>query len=231
MSAFFRFPHTPHLAWLGKEEPRDDKVLSRQEAASFLVGSVVVEEKVDGANIGISLDLQGALQVQNRGQYLPKPYVGQFSRLNSWLGQHGPDLESVLSEGIILFGEWCAARHSIKYTDLTDWLLLFDVYDRAENRFWNSDRRNALAERLGLATVPQLMRGDVTLPELLQLLTERQSAYWAGPPEGLLIRRENSYWCEQRAKLVREDFTQGIAEHWRHRQVVWNQVKPQGNGF
>ena len=56
---FFRFPHT-----------RDDKVLSHAEVASLLSGEVVVEEKLDGANVGLSLDANGNLVVQNRGQYL-----------------------------------------------------------------------------------------------------------------------------------------------------------------
>ena len=48
--SFFRFPHTPHLAWLGPGQPRDDKVLSPIETRAFLTGDVVVEEKVDGAS-------------------------------------------------------------------------------------------------------------------------------------------------------------------------------------
>lgn len=85
---FFRFPHTPHLAWLGNSSPRDDKVLSHGEVASLLSGEVVVEEKLDGANVGLSLDANGNLVVQNRGQYLSGPHTGQFARLPSWLVQH-----------------------------------------------------------------------------------------------------------------------------------------------
>jgi hypothetical protein len=64
MSDFFRFPHTPHLAWLGEGSPRVDKVLSSREAADLLAGEVVVEEKLDGANLGISVSENGALRVQ-----------------------------------------------------------------------------------------------------------------------------------------------------------------------
>ena len=56
MTDFYRFPHTPHLAWLGSAPPRDDKVLTPQEAKSFLSADVLVEEKVDGANLGFSVD-------------------------------------------------------------------------------------------------------------------------------------------------------------------------------
>ncbi|WP_257945770.1 RNA ligase family protein, partial [Pseudomonas plecoglossicida] len=54
-----------------------------------------------------------------------------------------------------LFGEWCAARHSLDYGTLPDWFLLFDVYDRSTGRFWSTVRRDALAAEAGLATVPR----------------------------------------------------------------------------
>ncbi|MEI7610790.1 MAG: RNA ligase family protein [Rhodospirillaceae bacterium] len=85
MSDFFRFPHTPHIAWLGEGTPRDDKVLEAGEASAFLDGEVVVEEKVDGANLGFSVSPDGELRAQNRGHYLERPFSGQFSRLESWL--------------------------------------------------------------------------------------------------------------------------------------------------
>lgn len=90
MSAFFRFPHTPHIAWLGKGQPRDDKVLAVDEANQLLREAVVLEEKVDGANLGLSIGSDGVVRAQNRGQYLPEPYTGQFSRLNAWLACLSP---------------------------------------------------------------------------------------------------------------------------------------------
>ena len=53
MTDFFRFPHIPHLAWLGSDQPRDDKVLPTAEANVLLSGEVVLEEKLDGANLGV----------------------------------------------------------------------------------------------------------------------------------------------------------------------------------
>ena len=78
MTDFFRFPHTPHLAWLGEGSPRDDKVLSPDEVTALLASDVVVEEKLDGANLGLSLAPDGRLRVQNRGQYLAQPHAGQL---------------------------------------------------------------------------------------------------------------------------------------------------------
>lgn len=224
MADFFRFPHTPHLAWLGEGSPRDDKVMSPNEVAALLADDVVVEEKLDGANIGLSLAPDGRLRAQNRGQYLDEPHAGQFARLPAWLAQHGEALRAVLKPSLILFGEWCAARHSLDYAALPDWFLLFDVYDRSEGRFWSTPRRNVLAREAGLITVPQVLHGKTTATALKQLVAATPSRYRQGALEGVVIRRESANWCEARSKLVRPDFTQAIDVHWRKRAIEWNRV-------
>ncbi|MFZ2276643.1 MAG: RNA ligase family protein [Prosthecobacter sp.] len=226
MSNFFRFPHTPHLKWLGQGSPRDDKVLPPQEVTRFLSGDVIVEEKIDGANIGLSIGDDGKVRVQNRGQYLELPFHGQFSRLASWLSQHEIGLEAELDKNMILFGEWCAVRHSVGYSHLPDWFVAFDVYDRKEERFWSTSRRKALATRLGLASVPILFKGKTTLEKLQQLLMQGPSAFSQNSMEGLIIRKEDCDWLQNRAKLVRPDFTQAITEHWSRRQIDLNQIEP-----
>lgn len=228
MIEFFRFPHTPHIAWLAQGAPRDDKVLSSQESTELLSADVVVEEKLDGANVGFSLSPEGELRAQNRGQYLHVPHAGQFARLPDWLALHGDKLRAELAQftpsGLVLFGEWCAARHSLNYDHLPDWFLLFDVYDSTLGRFWSASRRNALAATLGLATVPQLYQGKCTLRQLKDLLSCQHSQYRQGGLEGVVIRRESAGWCEARAKLVRSDFMQSIAEHWSRRRIEWNRL-------
>lgn len=226
MSEFFRFPNTPHLLWLGQGLPRDDKILSNQEIATLLQDEVLIEEKLDGANLGISLGNQNELRAQNRGQYLPQPFSGQFSRLNSWLGQHGEILKQTLTPELILFGEWCAARHSLDYNQLPDWFLLFDVYDRKAGRFWSVERRNALAQVLNFTTVPLLKRTRITCDQLVELLDDTQSRYRNGKVEGIVIRSDSPLWCENRAKLVNREFVQAIEDHWRSRAIEWNLVKP-----
>lgn len=222
---FFRYPHTPHIAWLGEGTPRDDKVLSPNEVAALLAGDVVVEEKLDGANVGLSLSPDGSLRAQNRGQYLAEPHAGQFARLPAWLTQHSEALRAELKPNLILFGEWCAARHSLAYVALPDWFLLFDVYDRSVGRFWSTPRRNTLASSAGLVAVPQLLHVKATLPALKQIIATTPSRYREGALEGIVIRRESSDWCEARAKLVRPDFAQAIDTHWRKRAIEWNQVQ------
>jgi ATP-dependent RNA circularization protein (DNA/RNA ligase family) len=226
MIGFFRFPHTPHVAWLGEGSPRDDKVLSPAEATALLRENVVVEEKLDGANLGISVGHDGNLRLQNRGQYLTAPWSGQFSRLSSWLPLHESALAEALGNHLILFGEWCTARHSIEYNSLSDWFFVFDVYDRQQGRFWSTARRNELTKRLGLSTVPTIFAGVTKVEQLKQLVFQEQSRFGPGPLEGVVIRKESPDWLEERAKLVHPDFTQAITEHWTRRGIVWNRLKP-----
>lgn len=224
MAEFFRFPHTPHLNWLGSGSPRDDKVMTPGETAALLERPVRVEEKLDGANLGLSLDPDGRLRVQNRGQYLVAPFRGQFARLPAWLGIHGGPLMTALTPELILFGEWCAARHSVPYDALPDWFLAFDVYDRSAERFWASHRRSAWCAGLGLTQVPALADDRFTLPELLRLLQDQTSACGSGPAEGLVVRSDDRNWQHARAKLVRPGFTQAIDTHWRQRRLEWNRL-------
>lgn len=225
MSTFFRFPHTPHLAWLGPGRPRDDKVLATDEAAALLAGEVAVEEKLDGANLGVSLAEDGTLRFQNRGQYLHPPFAGQFQRLGSWIAAHEHALRSHLPPGLIVFGEWCAARHSVAYDRLPDWLIVIDVYDHTEQGFFSTARRDALAKRLGLTVVRTVSHGRATLAELTSRLSAEPSCYHAGPIEGFVVRKETSDWLLARAKLVHPDFVQGIDEHWRRRRIEWNHLE------
>lgn len=229
MSEFFRFPHTPHLAWLGDGSPRDDKVLSPIEVQRALQHPLTVEEKMDGANLGICLDGEGRIVVQNRGSYLVEPFRGQFSRLSSWLGHNNDGLNKVLTDDVILFGEWCAATHSIPYRKLPDWFLLFDVYSRKANAFWSTSRRNELADIAQLSRVPTIDGGSFNLTDLKVILESKINRYGPGPMEGLIVRADDGDLCSFRAKLVRADFIQGIDEHWSKNGIQWNRVAANGD--
>ena len=223
---FFRFPHTPHLAWLGTAAPRDDKVLPSVEASALLSDGVTVEEKLDGANLGISIGDHGRLRFQNRGQYLLAPYAAQFSRLNAWARQHEHTLLPLLQPGLILFGEWLAARHSISYGSLPDWFVAFDVYDGAAGCFWCVARRDDLLRRAGLQAAPVLLQGRTTLPALVSIVNKGSSHFGANALEGLVVRRNGEEFIDGRAKLVRPGFVQDISDHWRRRTLEWNRVRP-----
>ncbi len=224
MTGFFRFPHIPHLAWLGEGRPRDDKVLPPEEVAVLLAGEVIVEEKVDGANIGFSVGGDGDLRIQNRGSYLDLDHVHpQFRPLRTWLQVREASLVEALGQDLMLFGEWCHAVHSVAYNRLPEWFLGFDVYDRSVERFWDTSRRDELLAALRLHPVPRNAFGRFSIDEIEQLLSNK-SRVGDQFVEGVVIRNESGGFAAARAKLVRAEFTQAIDEHWSKKPLRRNEL-------
>jgi ATP-dependent RNA circularization protein (DNA/RNA ligase family) len=223
VSDFFRFPRTPHLVWLGEGDARRDKILSPEQARELLSGSIVVEEKVDGANLGLSISEAGVVQAQNRGAYLVRETChAQFRPLFRWLSTHQARLRALLDPSLILFGEWCYAVHSVRYTELPDWFLAFDVYDRRTGRFWSVDRRDGLVDELGLARVPRMAHGHFALADVIAMLGP--SRLGTSLAEGLYVRRDEKARLVARAKVVRPEFTQQIEDHWASQALQVNRL-------
>ena len=120
----------------------------------------------------------------------------------------------------MLFGEWCFALHSVPFNRLPDWFLGFDVYDRTESRFWSGDRRDSWLVDLGLAVVPRLAQGRFSMEQLRSLIGTSQLC--EGPMEGIYLRRDRGDWLEQRAKMVRAEFAEGIGKHWSEESLAKN---------
>ena len=62
------------------------------------------------------------------------------------------------------------------------------------------------------------------MDELKELLDSQHSNFRNGSMEGIVVRRETKEWLDERAKLVRPDFTQAIGDHWRNRKIEWNRL-------
>ncbi|MDR3568595.1 MAG: RNA ligase family protein [Syntrophobacteraceae bacterium] len=221
--AFFKFPSTPHLALLGNVQVRGDKVLSEFDRNEFLRHELVVEEKVDGANLGLSFDANGNIRAQNRGAYLHLPSTGQWKKLADWLARRTDELFQQLTDRYILFGEWCYAEHSVVYDRLPDWFLGFDVYDKNVARFFSCTRRDEIFRVLGISQAPRLHSGRFTLSRLNKLLAQSQLSDKLA--EGLYLRFDQGDWLVKRAKLVRPAFIQAVERHWTHSAIKANRLK------
>lgn len=159
---FCKFSRTRHIFDVGGNGvTRDDLVFSSKEAENFIKEgtAVIIEEKIDGANIGISIAEDYQIKVQNRSHYVDSFTHKQFSTLNSWIEQHSEDLFSVLTPGRhILFGEWLFAKHSIHYTNLPDYFIAFDIFDKKEKRFFSLTERNQSLKNTGIKYVHQICK-------------------------------------------------------------------------
>ena len=220
---FFKFPSTPHITLLGEIDVRGDKVMSESERIEFLRHELVVEEKVDGANLGISFDEDGLIRVQNRGEYIQFPHKGQWNKLSEWITPRHELLFDQLTDRYILFGEWCDAQHSVVYNRLPDWFLGFDIYDKLTALFFSCTRRNEILRSIGISQVPQVAIGHFTLPALQKLLA--QSHFSDNPSEGLYLRVNQGDWLIQRAKLVRPAFIQSVEQHWSRSGIKPNRLE------
>lgn len=219
---FFKFPSTPHLFIFEGLEVRGDKVLPESEMVDFLRHEITVEEKVDGANLGISFNLDARLVLQNRGSYLELPGAGQWKKLDQWLSPKMDALFENLTDRYILFGEWCYAQHSVFYNHLPDWFLGFDVYDKYAEKFLSVEQRDQLFEQIKIHKVPQLGSGVYSFSEIKELLAKSEVS--DEPAEGLYLRVDKDGWLLKRAKLVRPSFIQSVDEHWSRSAIKPNQL-------
>ena len=186
--------------------------MSESERNEFLQHELVIEEKVDGANLGISFDSDGNIRAQNRGEYLRLPSSAQWNSLADWLVPRTDAFFDNLGDRYILFGEWCYAQHSVKYDRLPDWFLGFDVYDKQTGNFLAINRRDELFLEVQVERVPFITRGHFTLGDMKSFLDK--SNLGTQPAEGICIRYESENWLVKKAKLVRPSFIQEMGQHW-----------------
>lgn len=222
MSEFFKFPSTPHIVLPEEAELRKEKVMPAKEIEELLQHELIVEEKVDGANLGISFDSEGNLCLQNRGSCLQEPLIGQWKQLKAWIEKKQSELFDLLLDKYILFGEWCYAVHSIYYNELPDYFIGFDLYDKKEGKFLSTDRRNKMLKYMDISIICQYSKGFFQLKDLYSLFSK--SNYGDMVCEGLYIRWDENGWLKKRAKLVRYDFRQEIGEHWSRKELKRNKL-------
>lgn len=245
-----KFPRTPHLYDLGGSAvTRDDLLLGRDDEALFLSARVSIEEKLDGANLGVSIGADGAVWFQNRAHFVTAASAVQFRALDAWLAEHRFELFDLLRpERDILFGEWLYARHSVAYDRIPAYFLAFDLYDAETGHFLSRRSRDACLARTTIPVAPLVFEGVLGSKKRLLELLDRTSAFGTGPIEGLYLRVDEQPGLQlrgagasretrereetaggfllRRAKVVRCDFLQGIEDHWSKRKLVKNGLRP-----
>jgi hypothetical protein len=121
---------------------------------------MVVEEKIDGANCGVSFDDQANLLLQSRGHYLVGgPRERHFNLLKTWAAAHAEDLYLALGERYVMYGEWMYAKHTVFYDRLPHYFMEFDIYDRERDVYLSTARRRELLRGLKIASVAVLWEG------------------------------------------------------------------------
>ena len=231
---FIKYPRTPHL--FGSKGTDDDKHLGRKESEAFIAdSSLIVEEKIDGTNVGIHFTSGGRMVLQCRGHEITEGMHPQYDLFKQWTSVKRPLLESMLDSRYILFGEWLYARHSVYYRRLPHYFFEFDIYDKDAAQFLDLTTRRHMLEGTGLQTVPVIQSGKVSADDLRSLIGPSAfDSIFENPVtgqtdnlmEGLYVRTEADGHVTARAKLVRSEFVEKVkqSEHWQHQKMVPNEL-------
>ncbi|MDQ1923327.1 RNA ligase family protein [Massilia pseudoviolaceinigra] len=246
-----KYPSTRHLEGSQLQQGDDgfDKPGKRNDpraAYAALAGRhIVVEEKLDGANAGVSFSEGAELLLQSRGHYLAGGgRERQFSIFKRWAAAHESALIERLGDRYVMYGEWMGKKHSVFYNHLPHLFCEFDIYDRKKGIFLSTAARAALLDDAPVLAVPVLYAGVAPrkLADLLAFIrfslaktpawkTDFEATVaregldlakcWAQADksdlaEGLYIKVEEDGVVTARYKWVRSDFVQAILDSKMH---------------
>ena len=211
---FIKFPRT-HWLPIGKKPYKTERYLTKKEAGELFSSEVDVSEKLDGANVGLSFR-QNKLILQKRGGFIGAGEHPQYGAFKEWAyGRYSEFCH--LPPDTVLFGEWLYARHSIHYTRLPDYFIVFDVWQ--DGKFLPVEKRDFIAKKFGLCVVPTVYRGILFPGDIPSLI--RESHYSDEVMEGVVVRSIKD--PDLRGKYVRPDFITG-QEHWSKRNLTKNRL-------
>lgn len=229
---FAKYPRTPHL--FGSQGTDDDKHLGEAESQALIADpSLIVEEKIDGTNVGIHFSDAGELVLQCRGHLITAGMHPQYDLFKQWAVVKRLTLEKMLENRYLLFGEWVYARHSIHYRQLPHFFFEFDIYDKQRSLFLDLASRLALLAGSGVQTVPVVHTGALRRSDLESLIGASQfDSSFENPytgrtdnrMEGLYVRTEANGAVTARAKFVRPEFVEKIKQsvHWQQQAITPN---------
>lgn len=232
---FVKYPRTPHL--FGSKGTDDDKHMSEADSLQFIAdGSLIVEEKLDGTNVGIHFESSGEMVLQCRGHLITEGMHPQYDPFKQWAAVKHHTLEERLVDRFILFGEWLYARHSVHYRQLSHYFFEFDIYDKQSEQFLDLQQRLDLINGLGIETVPVVHSGSLKRDQLAALIGPTQfDSQFENPVtrrtdnlmEGLYLRTEADGVVTGRAKFVRPEFVEKVKQstHWQHQAMVPNLLR------
>ncbi|OBZ18123.1 2'-5' RNA ligase [Bacillus sp. FJAT-27264] len=207
-----KYPKTMHLPW-SRGYTDDDKILRNTE--HFKGREVVITEKMDGENTTMYSHSIHARSLDSK-DHPSRHFVKTL---------HG-GIKYLIPEGYRLCGENVYAKHSLCYSALPSYFMLFSVWDHS-NQCLSWEETEAWAERLGLVTVPVLYKG-IWSEEVAKACYTKQSNC-GGEQEGYVVRLADAFAYEDFkysvAKFVRKNHVQ-TDDHWLSKPVEPNLLLP-----
>ncbi len=194
-------PRYPRLAYLWSPDAgaADDRVVAPAARSVWLQRRVVVEEKLDGANVVIWWE-DARLQVASRGGPGAMDRAGQLGPLRARVNEQYVELRTLLDGGWALYAEWLWLTHTVHYDRLPDHLVALDLW-HPDLGFADLSNRDERVQKSGLVGPPRLFAGILGTASALVALMGR-SRFGSAPMEGVVLRRDDGEIC----KVLRPGF-------------------------
>jgi len=196
--------------------------LSYEDQRALLKGhSILIEEKMDGANTAIIRGKGDKWTLQKRRGLADTHAHEQFAFFWNWARANEEKILQI-PEGWIVYGELMYATHHIFYDELPDYWLAFDVWNEKDGYLGPS--KFDYIERWGFQRVPILHIGILDNVNIDRLVYDTSSYASKSVREGIVIK---NFRNGLRGKLVRPEFMKEIEEddHWMKRSVRRNQLR------
>jgi RNA ligase len=207
------YPRMPYL--VGDASADTDQVLPAGSVATFLDEDVVVEEKLDGANVTLWIDDdESTVQVAGRAGPGAMDRGAQLGPLRAWAAHHADQVRALLDGGWALYAEWLWRTHGVYYDDLPDYLVGIDLWHPDEG-FADLGDRDRRLEAAGLARPPALYLGALKSLQALEALLPDPSRWSSRPAEGLVVRRLLPAGEPRLAKYIAPTFSPRSDQAWK----------------
>lgn len=209
----FHFPFS-------KGATNDDKI--NENVLSLINVPIIISEKMDGSNA--SLESTGCFARTHSGP----PTHASFDGLKAL---HAT-VKHKIPNNIQLFGEWLYAKHSIWYSELPHYFLMFNVRQLGDLNIWLSWEEVELwADEIEVPTVPVLFRGIVKSEQELRETIENFmncESICGGIREGIVARVAREFsdleFSSCLLKCVRHNHVE-TSEHWKNQEIIKNKLK------
>lgn len=217
MTAPPAYPRTPYL-WPPPAGAGEDRVVPPDEAATWLTSPVVVEEKLDGANVSIWREASGRIDVAPRGGPGAADRAGQLGRLRAWAAERDEALRTLTADGTAVYGEWLWLAHGTTYDALPDWLVVLDLW-REGSGLLPLTERDIRVTAAGFVLPPRRFAGVLGSRRALEGLLGPAAYCTSCRAEGLVLRLADGRRC----KVVDPAYRRRSDEDWsvrRHNALV-----------
>lgn len=188
----------PHLPG-SRMGPADHKCHDGQKQIACIAlrnrhDRVIVQEKLDGSNVGIAL-LNGVILPLTRAGYLANtsPFK-MHHEFNSWVYENESRFRAVLQDGERLCGEWLLVAHGTKYNLPHEPFVAFDIMQEHQRLPYGEFISRVSC---GSFVTPHLISdtGPISIEKVMRLLGKYGF-------HGAVEQVEGAVWRVERSRLV-----------------------------